>query len=68
MYEVSNLFSQKKKLKLDWAVDGAPLQISMRVANVANSMTDRQTDGLALAHPYHEGRSCSKFDKLCPVV
>ena len=29
-------------------------------------MTDGRTDGLALAHPYHERRSGNKFGKITP--
>ena len=30
------------------------------------SLMARRTDGLALPHPYHEERSCRKFDQIPP--
>ena len=44
---------------LECAVDDTSWQINNLHANVANSMT--WTDGLTLAHPNHEGKSCRKF-------
>ena len=29
-------------------------------------MTDGQKNNVALAHPYHEGKSCSKFGYIPP--
>ena len=46
------------KVQLEYAVDGTQSQIPTLLANVANSMTG---DRLALTHPYHERKSCSKF-------
>ena len=62
---MTNLLSGKNKKKLEYSVDGAPSKIPSLLANVASSMTDGWTDGwidwLALARPYHMGRSCSQF-------
>ena len=33
-------------------------------ANIANSMTDGRTNGLSLAHIYHEKKSCSNFGSI----
>ena len=43
-------------------------EISTLGANVADSVTDGRTNNVALTHPYHEGKSCSKLIKFCPVV
>ena len=53
------IFSHKEKL--DWAVNGMPSKILALSANVANSMIDIRKNNVALALPYHVGKSCSKF-------
>ena len=58
-------YACQDKIQLECTVNGETSQIPMVVANVANSMTTGM-DGLALAHPYYEGRSCSKFGLTLP--
>ena len=53
-------------LLLECTVDGASSKIPKLVANVANSIPNGRTDGLALPHPHHDRRSCSKFGLIPP--
>ena len=52
--------------QLECKVDGTPSQIPTLCANVINSVTVEWTDGLALAHTYHERKSCSKLSEVLP--
>ena len=58
---------KKKKKKLDQAIKGTPSQnshtfITGQVTFISQSKVtwDRMKKNVALAHPYHAGKSCSK--------
>ena len=50
-----------EKIRLDHAVDDTPSQNPHALCHVTDRQMVRRMDRLALAHLYHEGKSCSKF-------
>ena len=61
LHGMSKLIFWEKYEQLDCAVDGMPSQNPMLGANVAISISDGWKTNVAFAHPYHVGKSCSKF-------
>ena len=56
-----NETKKKTRMRSRWRAIANPLLIVLIAER-----TDRQIDGLALTHPYHERKSCSKFDYIPP--